>query len=276
MSAKKTKISGQSKTAAGTSVDPEALACVAHQARNLLAFHLELGIAGYPATPELRQFMVNVRSPADRPNSPVCRETVDKKSEKPASAALEMETIARELADCRNCRSDRQHGTAIPGQGSIAPRLFVVGDCFSSIDNQKNMIWGAGEDELFWKMMAAIGLDRESVYVTNCIKCGHTWELQPDADLGRRCFPFLERELTAIEPALICTMGEMATSLLLKTGQPLVRMRGSFYQYRYAHGSVGRVMPTFHPRFLLKNPEMKRAAWLDLQAVQRQLHSEKT
>ncbi len=255
-----------------TPVDPAALARLTHQTRNLLAFHLELGMPGFPVTPELRNFLVK-RQPVASVH-PVRREMP---VEKPApaakgsaeSAARQLETITRELSDCRICESAR--GPVVPGQGSAAPRLFVVGDYCRGTDDSTAIVWGVEEDELFWKMMAAIGLDKESIYVTNCIKCGRDESSQPDAALGRSCFSFLERELTAMQPGLICTMGELATSLLLGSRTPLVRMRGRFHQYRYPHGGSAQVMPTFHPGFLLQHPEMKRAAWMDLQALQRQL-----
>ena len=274
MSAKKKKISRQNNTAAGKQVDPAALAQLAYQTRNLLAFHLELGIDGYPATPELRQFLVKEQPAATGSVVPVSRKTANKKVAPAAkisreSTARQLETISRQLTGCRNCES--VSGPALPGQGSTAPRLFVVGDYLNGTNADRGMIWGAEEDELFWKMMAAIGLDQESVYVTNCIKCGQDKASRPDATLGQHCFPFLEQELAAIQPELICSMGEIATALLLSSRVPLVRLRGRFHQYRYPQGSVARVMPTFHPRFLLQHPEMKRATWMDLQAVQRQL-----
>jgi DNA polymerase len=151
------------------------------------------------------------------------------------------------------------------------PRLFVVGDCFRGHSNKKDILWSPEEDELFWKMMAAIGLDQNSVFVTNCIKCSLGETRQVELESGSRCFPFLERELALLQPELICTLGELATSLILKNSTPLVRMRGHFHQYRYPQGGRARVMPTFHPRFLLRHPEMKRAAWMDLQAVQRSI-----
>ena len=276
MSAKKKKISGQNNIAAGKQVDPAALAQLAYQTRNLLAFHLELGISSYPATPELRRFIITEQPVATGSPSPVHRETADKKPVSTAkkigeSTARQLETISRQLTSCRNCGS--VSGPAIPGQGSTKPRLFVVGDYLNPADVDSGTIWGAEEDELFWKMMAAIGLDQDSVYVTNCIKCCQDNVSQSDTAAGQRCFPFLEQELAAIQPELICSMGEIATGLLLGSRVPLVRMRGRFHQYRYPHGSVARVMPTFHPRFLLQHPEMKRATWMDLQAVQRQLGS---
>ena len=258
--------------AEGTQVDPAALAWLAHQTRNLLSFHLELGMDGLPVTPELHDFLAKRHPVATVPQVP--RESL---AEKPAavtkgsakSAARQLETIALELSDCHHCES--ASGPVVPGQGSAAPRLFVVGDYCRGGDDSEAVVWGAAEDELFWKMMAAIGLDRDSIYVTNCIKCGYDEATPQDAASGRNCFAFLERELIAMEPGLICTMGELATSLLLGSRTPLVRMRGRFHQYRYPHGGSARVMPTFHPGFLLQHPEMKRAAWMDLQALQRQL-----
>ena len=272
MSAKKRKDSRQNNRDEEATVDPAALARLTRQTRNLLAFHLELGIADFPVTPELRNFLVK-RQPVAAIH-PAQREIP---AEKPAplakgsakSAARQLETIARELSDCRHCESARR--PAVPGQGSAAPRLLVVGDYGRGAEDSAAMVWGAEEDKLFWKMMAAIGLDKETIYVTNCIKCGQDEASPPDAALGQSCFSFLERELIAMQPELICTMGELATSLLLGSRTPLVRMRGRFHPYRYPHGGSARVMPTFHPAFLLQHPEMKRAAWMDLQALQRRL-----
>lgn len=272
MSAKKRKDSRQNTRDEEITVDPAALARLTLQARNLLAFHLELGIADFPVTPELRNFLVK-RQPVAAVH-PVHREmpvekTVPDAKGSAKSARLQLETIALELSDCRHCES--ASGSVVSGQGSAASRLFVVGDYCRGTNDNAAMVWGVEEDELFWKMMAAIGLDKESLYVTNCIKCCQDEALQPDTTLGRSCFSFLERELIAMQPGLICTMGELATSLLLGSRTPLVRMRGRFHQYRYPHGGSAQVMPTFHPAFLLQHPEMKRAAWMDLQALQRRL-----
>ena len=133
------------------------------------------------------------------------------------------------------------------------------------------MLWGSEEDTLFWKMMAAIGLDPDSVYVSNCVKCCQPAALPPDSEAEQHCFSFLEQELLAIQPSLICAMGDMATRLLLRSQTPLIRLRGRFHPYRYPDGSRGLVMPTFHPRFLLEHEEMKRATWEDLQTIQRRL-----
>lgn len=259
--------------AEGISIDTAALARLTSQTRNLLAFHLEIGMPGYPATPALRDFLKKdqlvIKPPSVRKNHRG-RKPAATAEQSGKSAVLQLKTLARELVGCRNCES--LSGPAVPGLGSAAARLFVIGDCCRAADKDSAVIWSSEEDDLFWKMMAAIGLDRDCVYVTNCIKCGCNESSSRDALSAHNCFSYLEQELTAIQPALICTMGELAAGTLLGSRTPLVRMRGRFHQYRYPHGGTARVMPTFHPAFLLRHPEMKRAAWMDLQALQRQLN----
>jgi DNA polymerase len=255
------------------SIDTAALARLTNQTRNLLAFHLEIGMPGYPATAALRNFLKKdqpvIKSPPAGKQGPVRRPAAPAR-QSGKSALRQLETLAGELAGCRSCGS--LSGPAVAGQGSAGAKLFVIGDCCRAAGDDSAVVWSAEEDELFWKMMAAIGLDRESVYLTNCIKCGRREPCAEDVVSARNCFPFLERELAAIQPAMICTMGELAAGLLLGSRTPLVRIRGRFHQYRYPHGGIARVMPTFHPAFLLRHPEMKRAAWMDLQALQRQLN----
>ncbi len=257
----------------------EALAAVAYQTRNLLAFHAQSGISHYPASAQLLNIAAQKKVPSGQslPRQ-VSAKQVPRQSTAPPvrsssdSSAKQLKVIARNVNDCQSCGSPS--GITVVGQGSPQPRLFVIGDWFGGNIDPQGMIWGTEEDDLFWKMMAAIGLDRESVYVTNCVKCRPTANGTPDIDRSRQCFTYLEQELMAIQPKYICTMGDVATSLLLKSSVPLIRMRGRFHQYRYPHGSSARVMATFHPRFLLQHPEMKRATWMDLQAVQRKLQEQ--
>ena len=282
MSVKKKIIEGRDSLETTKPVDPAVLAQLAHQTRDLLAFHLKIGLGSYPATPELRKFLVREQPAVTRPANisgqpsryerPVARKPARPTPAVPKvsaeSAARDLKIIGQELVDCTVCPSAT--GVKIPWQGSPAPRLFVVGDCGVN-STEKGLIWGVEEDDLFWKMMNAIGLDRQTVYVSNCVKCSRADPVSHDDESVLRCFGYLERELLAIQPALICAMGEVATRLLLKNQNPLVRLRGRFHQYRYPQGNRARVMPTFHPRFLLEHEEMKRATWMDLQALQRLL-----
>ena len=254
-------------------INPLDLVLLTHQTRNLLAFHKELGIVDYPAGQGTADFLVS-RNPVAQCGGvlPVQKSTSASSGSHKVSAgsrSRQLEVLVREYASCRSCGSGAR--IRVPGQGSLAPQLFVVGDFPGKDTDGDGILWGAEEDILFWKMMAAIGLDREAVFVSNCIKCRRNGAGKMDKETAGHCFSFLERELILLQPEVICTMGELATSLVLKHSAPLVRIRGRFHQYRYPHGTKARVMPTFHPRLLLKHPEMKQAAWMDLQAVRRVL-----
>lgn len=251
-------------------IDPPSFARVLDQARGLLAFHREMGIDAYPSSPALHKVFLREPQPEkSRLQAPAL--PARQKNEEPAAKLTgkairqQLQSIAQSLGQCRLC--GEQAGEIQGGSGPVAPRLFVVGDC-STPSAGENSIWEPESDELFWKMMAAIGLDAESVYVTNCVKCPAQHGVE---EAVQRCANFLEEELITLQPSLICTMGEVATRQLLGLKQPLVRTRGRFYTYPYPHGTSARVMPTFHPRFLLECPEMKPASWQDLQALQRYL-----
>jgi DNA polymerase len=300
LSVKKNKIAAADSSEIKKTVDPGSLALLTLQARNLLAFHDQIGLSCYPATTSLRLFAARTRPVPKKVKvtRTTRQQTVPTRGQRPASAAstspavsrparnrppasrqpvslktatASLETIAGTVADCHHCPDVSGRPPRLPALANSLPRLFVAADCFIGSDAANGMLWGSGEDTLFWKMMAAIGLNPDSVYVSNCVKCCQPAALPPGSDTEQHCFSFLEQELLAIQPSLICAMGEMATRLLLRSQTPLVRLRGRFHPYRYPDGSRGLVMPTFHPRFLLEHEEMKRATWEDLQAIQHRL-----
>jgi DNA polymerase len=269
LSAKKTTTDGQKKAAGQPVPDPASLALLTLQLRSLLACHRELGIAAYPADPVLQRVFAGAApipsrgrttEPADGRTR---RESAGKQAQKSPAAhpGDNLEAIAGDVTGCRLCKA--RAGEARPGYGSGRPRLVVIGDHCTDHGAGEDIIWGVEEDAMFWKMMAAIGLDRDSVYVTNVVKCHQ--------GLDGSCRDFLQRELAVLQPPLICTMGLAAAQVLLGGKQPLHRLRGRFHNYTFPHGGTARVMPTYHPRFLLEQPDMKRVTWLDLQAIQRQL-----
>jgi DNA polymerase len=291
-------------------IDPGSLALLSTQVRNFLAFHQEMGLVSYPAFQKLRQVFTQVKKsqlppsaneqsrrgqqlanipcpdkPQNPRSSPPYHPVEYKKEEKQrrehpkASARPGAETVEQqlrlfnqELAQCRCCASHTEP-KIISGQGSPAPCLLVVGDCFIGTAWEQGLLWGKEEDAMLWRMMQAIGLEQKSVYVTNAIKCPQPVPVQPGSAQEQACFSQLERELQIIAPQLICVMGDIACQALLKTKAPLARLRGRFRDYAFSQGQIAKVMPTFHPRLLVQHPEMKQATWKDLQAVQRALQA---
>jgi len=109
--------------------------------------------------------------------------------------------------------------------------------------------------------------------VTNTIKCCPQTAQQPDRESEQHCLAHLRREIELLRPRIICAMGEVAARAVLGSSEPVLRLRGRFHPYKYSGdaGESTQVMVTFHPRFLLQYGDMKKAAWKDLQMVQRQL-----
>ncbi|MGD9308007.1 MAG: uracil-DNA glycosylase, partial [Desulfosarcina sp.] len=111
-----------------------------------------------------------------------------------------------------------------------------------------------------------MGLTRESVYICNIVKCRPPNNRNPEAEEIRHCLPFLNRQLAAINPRVICALGSVAARTLLETQTPISRLRG---QFKTVMGIP--VMPTFHPAYLLRNPEKKREVWNDVQQIMKLL-----
>jgi DNA polymerase len=116
--------------------------------------------------------------------------------------------------------------------------------------------------QLLTRMIAAMGLTREEVYICNIIKCRPPDNRNPAVDEIEACEPFLRRQIDVIGPRIIITLGNFAAKTLLRTETGITRLRGRFYTY---HGIP--LMPTYHPAYLLRNPAQKRPVWQDLQAV---------
>ncbi len=125
----------------------------------------------------------------------------------------------------------------------------------------------AGEaGQLLTKIIEAMKLTREEVYICNIIKCRPPGNRDPEPDEIKACSPFLKRQLGAIKPDFVCTLGTFAAQSLLGTEKPISELRGQFYDYMGM-----KVMPTFHPEYLLRYPKKKREVWGDMQKIMKSL-----
>lgn len=243
--------------------------------RGLVRFHRAMSIAEYPRNAGVRRFMeLTGREAADS------RQNREKGAVRPllsdaerrASAESILASLQQEIISCTGCHLAASRLGSVPGRGRIGCRLMVVGDWSSQEDQfSGEVVFGPEEDAMLWKMMAAIGLAPEEVYVTNSIKCCPAGEKKPDSACATSCFSYLSREIGLIRPPVVCAMGEIAARTLTGRKDQLVRMRGRFLGCRHDPSVSPAVMPTFHPRFLLRNPEMKKAVWRDLQSIKRRL-----
>jgi DNA polymerase len=120
--------------------------------------------------------------------------------------------------------------------------------------------------QLLTKVITAMKLTRESVYICNIVKCRPPGNRNPEPEEIRHCLPFLKRQLTVINPRVICALGGVAAHILLETATPISRLRGRFHDFKGIP-----VMPTFHPAYLLRNPQKKRDVWEDVQKIMKML-----
>jgi len=147
---------------------------------------------------------------------------------------------------------------------------MIIGDYLLNTSKDKSVcLFGRAEDEMLAKMIVALGLKQEEVYITNCIKCCSNSGDIPGEEQLQQCLPYLAREIAAVQPSVICAMGDLSAKAVLGKNEPVVRLRGTFRRYRYYEEHPVQVMVTFHPRFLLAHEEMKRATWNDLQQIQK-------
>lgn len=246
--------------------------------RQLLRFQHALGIREYPLNEDVQRFLKCADAPS-RKGVPTSTRTVAV-SPAPLVRVAEglsgdaiLAALQQEARQCTLCSlAENRLGTVVPGRGLSHSRLMVVGDWSSQAQVcDPAILLGADEDIMLWKMMEAIALRPEDVYVTNILKCCPGAGQIPDPECRESCFSYLVREIGAVRPRLICAMGDLAVRMLVGSTEPLFRLRGRFALYRYQSANAIPVMPTFHPRYLLANPEMKKATWKDLLAIRQRL-----
>jgi DNA polymerase len=172
--------------------------------------------------------------------------------------------------DCRRCKlCTLGRSQVVFGVGSPKARLMFVGEAPGEDEDKRGEPFVGRAGQLLTKIIEAIGLTREQVYIANVIKCRPPGNRNPEADEVAACEPFLFRQIDAIQPKVIVPLGKFAAQSLLRTMDPITRLRGRQFEYR---GAV--LLPTFHPAYLLRNPSAKREVWEDMKKVRAILQSE--
>ena len=173
-----------------------------------------------------------------------------------------LDQVRVDLGDCTRCRLAEGRTNLVFGVGSETADLMFVGEAPGRDEDLKGEPFVGAAGQLLTRMIEAMGLKREDVYIANIIKCRPPKNRDPRPDEIDTCEPFLHQQIHAIAPRILIALGGFAAKTLLKTEVGITRLRGRFHQYR---GIL--LMPTFHPAYLLRNPDGKRPAWNDLQLV---------
>ncbi len=174
----------------------------------------------------------------------------------------QLQELKQEVLRCRACPLHRTRRNPVLGEGNPRAILVFVGEAPGAEEDQQGRPFVGKAGELLTRIIKAMGLEREEVYITNVLKCRPPNNRNPRPEEIRACLPFLLRQMEIIKPKLICTLGTFAAQTLLDTREKITSLRGRFHQWRGI-----KVMPTFHPAFLLRNPAYKRLAWEDVKKI---------
>jgi uracil-DNA glycosylase len=183
-------------------------------------------------------------------------------SQRKTSAPLTLEAIRSAIEDCTRCRLHEGRQSVVFGEGNPHAVLVFVGEAPGREEDLQGRPFVGKAGELLTRIIEAIDLTREEVYIANIMKCRPPQNRNPQPDEIRTCLPFLRQQLEAIRPRIICALGTFAAQTLLQTEERISLLRGKFYAYQGA-----RLMPTYHPAFLLRNPQFKRDVWEDMKAI---------
>lgn len=179
-----------------------------------------------------------------------------------ASAAAALKALREELGDCRRCKLEAGRKNIVFGQGNPNARLMFVGEAPGGDEDEQGLAFVGKAGQLLTRIIEAIGHRREDVFIANVIKCRPPGNRNPEPDEILSCQPFLERQIEIIRPRAIVGLGKFAGQWLLKTAEPISRLRGRLGDYNGI-----KVMPTYHPAYLLRNPAAKKEVWEDMKVV---------
>jgi uracil-DNA glycosylase family 4 len=177
------------------------------------------------------------------------------------------------LQGCRNCKLCEGRHTVVFGSGNPEADLVVIGEGPGADEDAQGLPFVGRAGQLLTKMLESVKLTRDEVFITNTVLCRPPGNRNPEADELAACAPFLADKLAVIQPKVILTLGSVATQAMLRTKEPIGKLRGRMHAYGDAV-----LIPTFHPAFLLRNPgqDYKRMAWEDLKLAKREYDQRRT
>ena len=177
-----------------------------------------------------------------------------------------LDAVRELLGDCRRCPLHRTRHNLVFGEGNPKADLVFVGEAPGADEDAQGRPFVGPAGQLLTKIIGAMGLKREEVYICNILKCRPPGNRNPQPEEIAPCEPFLIRQLEAIRPRVICALGTFAAHTLLKSEAPISVLRGRFHSYQGIP-----LMPTYHPAYLLRNPGAKKQVWEDVQIIMKTL-----
>ena len=181
-----------------------------------------------------------------------------------------LDAVRQELGECTRCSLCSSRKNIVFGKGNPRAPLVFVGEAPGGDEDAAGEPFVGEAGQLLTRIIQSIKLRREDVYICNVIKCRPPKNRDPKPEEIKACFPFLKKQLEVIRPRFICALGNFAAQTLLETNERISKLRGKIFEFQHI-----KVVPTFHPASLLRNPEWKREVWQDMQLIQRLLEENK-
>jgi DNA polymerase len=246
--------------------DPGKLSTLFEHLEGTLRYLADSGVSGIHCRPETLDIVQSWAMPKKVHASEKQGGALESQALEPNDGTGQLEAVRLALGDCTRCRLSETRRHIVFGEGNPKARLLFVGEGPGRDEDIQGRPFVGAAGQLLTKIIQAMGLSRKEVYIANIIKCRPPQNRNPLPEEIETCFPFLQRQIDAIRPEVICALGKFAAQTLLQTETPISRLRGRFHDYR---GTA--LMPTFHPAYLLRNAERKRDTWQDVQKIMAQL-----
>jgi uracil-DNA glycosylase family 4 len=176
----------------------------------------------------------------------------------PATSAR-LEEYRLEICECQNCPLGKTRRNFVFGSGSADVGIMFVGEAPGADEDLQGLPFVGKAGQLLTKIIEAMGLRREEVYICNVLKCRPPGNRDPNPEEIAACEPYLKRQIEIVQPRIICTLGRISTQALLKTSAPMRALRGMLHEYAGIP-----LIATYHPAALLRNPQWKRGTWEDM------------
>ncbi|MEM7008621.1 MAG: uracil-DNA glycosylase [Thermodesulfobacteriota bacterium] len=249
---------------------------IAKDLKNYLEFRAQMGLEGLPKTksetqrPTVKEVRKKEQSQEqmEKKQMPVGEDIIT--IEEPAglfdSEVMSLEEIREEIGDCTRCQLHEGRTNLVFGDGNPKAKLMFVGEGPGRDEDMQGKPFVGRSGKLLTKIIEAMGLKREDVYIGNVVKCRPPNNRTPEASEMDTCELFLFKQIRYIQPEVIVCLGATAAKSILKTKASLGSLRGKFHNY-----GGSKLMVTYHPAALLRNPHFKKPTWEDMQVVMKEL-----
>jgi len=177
-----------------------------------------------------------------------------------------LEALKKKALSCTGCGLYKTRRNVVFGAGSPKAKLMFVGEAPGMQEDLQGFPFVGRAGALLTKIIESIGLTRKDVYIANVLKCRPPENRNPSPEEIITCEEYLVKQITLIKPDVLCALGKFAAQTLLRSTETISRLRGKFYDY---HGA--KLIPTFHPAYLLRNPGDKRLVWEDMKKIRKEL-----